>query len=430
MFRYFSASLMAKAQKGATPKDDYRGLFQATLNEQFYNATNWYTIEEETFTASGIFQEVDVHINHLINTETGLKLGDDWKTLSFMNLEHPIEMGKLYKYNDSYWLTTNKEGVANLTGTCTIRRCNNTLRWVEWKTGEIFEEPCCIEYLVKEPRNYMTQGSPFITPGGFLHIEAQLNKNTDNIRENQRFLFGNKNHWTCYRVIGTGVNDFRNEKTFDNDSAKVLTLDLIADFVSYELDDVERGIANIYRNLYELNLNFESTSGKIGDSITLVPTILYNGVTSPREVLWSSDNENVATVDGTGNVTCIANGEARITAQIKGNPASAICNITVSNSPEETADIRIEPYINYILESTTREYRVYLYIDNVKQENTAIQFTCGSNDIPASHYVFTVTGDNSFKLSNRKMAPGKLLNITCEVNGYSKVFQITLRGAW
>ena len=66
-------------------------------------------------------------------------------------------------FDGSTWLTVNAEVTKNLTGTSTIRRCNNSLRWIDESTGSYYEEPC-IEYLVKEPRDYATQGSPFMTP--------------------------------------------------------------------------------------------------------------------------------------------------------------------------------------------------------------------------------------------------------------------------
>jgi hypothetical protein len=169
-----SANSLSKGSAGS-PKDQYIDLFQKTLEDQFYNSSDWWNIQEETALGSDVYENVDVRITHVINAETGLKLGDDWKTILFKSIDHPIELGKHYIFDNSTWLTVNTELYKNLTGTCTVRRCNNTLRWIEESTGVYYEEPCCIEYMVKEPRDYATAGSPFITPGGFLHIEMQFN---------------------------------------------------------------------------------------------------------------------------------------------------------------------------------------------------------------------------------------------------------------
>ena len=39
-YRYTPASLAGRAKKGTQPKQSYIDLFQETLNEQFYNASN------------------------------------------------------------------------------------------------------------------------------------------------------------------------------------------------------------------------------------------------------------------------------------------------------------------------------------------------------------------------------------------------------
>ena len=251
-YKYTNASM---AVSGKSPKNSYIEVFQRTLDDQFYNSSDWWTIKEEYPIKSKLYKDIDVRINHVINAETGLKLGDDWKTVLFKEIDHNIELGKLYSFDENVWLTVNTEVIKNLTGTCTIRRCNNTLRWIDETTGAFYEEPCCIEYLVKEPRDYSTSGSPFMTPGGFLHIELQFNDITNKIKQNQRFLFGNVQHWTCYKVVGTGINDFRNSHTYDKTTASILVLDLIANFVNDELDDIVNGIADVNTNLYAISIN-------------------------------------------------------------------------------------------------------------------------------------------------------------------------------
>ena len=48
-----------------------------------------------------------------------------------------------------------------------------------------------------------------------------------------------------------------------------------------------------------------------------------------REIIWSSSNESIATVDEYGRVTGIAPGEVEITAQVKGSEAVTSCTVTV-----------------------------------------------------------------------------------------------------
>jgi len=283
--------------------------------------------------------------------------------------------------------------------------------------------------MVKEPRDYLTSGSPFATPGGFLHIEMQLNERTNLIRENQRFLFGNPNHWTCYKVIGTGLNDFRNQYTYDNESVQILSLDLIANFVNDELDDVVNGIADVNTNLYTITLNKATAAGIPTNTIQLIPTVTYNGKTTTRTVIWETSNALVATVSTSGLVTLVANGVCNITATIEGNPANDVCPITVSSIPVLNSDIRLSPDTNYVLEGATQTYAVYLYENDIIQADT-FTITCNRNSVPAANFTFTQTTGNQFTIKNTLRDSSSYLTITCTVGAVVETYNIYLRGGW
>lgn len=428
-YKYIKADKKATESKGRNPKNDYIGLFQETLDRQFYNASNWYTIQEETYIGSQEYKYIDVRIAHVINAETGLKVGDDWKTLYFKDITHNAELGKYYIFDNSTWLTVNIEFDKNLVGTCTIRRCNNTLRWIDEATGKYFEEPCSIEPLTKEPRDYYTQGSAFPIPGGFLHIHTQLNDRTTLIKENQRFLFGNENHWMCHKVIGAGVNDFRNTQTYDNNSAKILTLDLIANFVNEELDDIVNGIADVNTNLYTLEISKATIEGSPGNTYQLSTVITYNGKTVDRDVTWNSTNSNVASVDENGLVTFVSFGSCIISAYIEENPAGDTCGVTVTSTPSANMDVVISPTTNYILEGLSQTYTVYLYENGVQQAD-AFVITCEPNDVASANYTFTQDSDNQFTITNVIRDDSSYLTIQCVSGTNSEDFIVYLKGVY
>jgi len=413
----------------ASPKSEQIELFQETLNTQFYNSTDWWTIQEETSIGTGEYSNIDVRINTLVNSETGLKLGDDWKRILFKDINHDIEIGRFYIFNNSTWLTINSEVIKNLAGTCAIRRCNNTLRWIDQTTGAYYEEPCCIEYLVKEPRDYFTTGSAFTTPGGFLHIYTQLNNRTSLIDENQRFLFGNSEHWTCYKVVGTGLNDFNNTITYDNSSAKLLVVDMIANFINEQLDDVANGIADVYTTLYTLDLNKDVVEGAPGTTAQLFTTITYNRDTVTRPVTWATSDSTIAVVSTDGLVSFISAGSCTITATITGNTVGDTCMAKTTLTPAINAYIVFTPNENYVLESDTKIYSVYLYKNDVIQADT-FTITCSPNDVPATSYIFTQTDGHGFSISNRLRSLDSYLTITCTSGTETIDFEIYLRGAW
>jgi len=73
----------------------------------------------------------------------------------------------------------------------------------------------------------------------------------------------------------------------------------------------------------------EYTFNTIGNTLTLKATVLPADATD-KSIEWSSDNENVATVDNNGRVTAKGNGTATITVKTKDQEKTATCAITVA----------------------------------------------------------------------------------------------------
>lgn len=424
-YTFTNASLSAF---GKQPKDTYIDLFKATLEAGFYNASDWWTIQEEYPRTSQDYQNVDVRITHVINAETGVKLGDDWKSILFKEVEHSTSLGNFYQFDSNIWLVINTEVVKNLAATATLKRCNNVLRWVDVGTGHFYSEPCSIDYLIKEPRDYATAGSAWVTPSGYLQIRTQFNERTNLIKPNQRFLFGNPGNWTAYKVVGTGANNFNNQETFDNLSTGILWIEVVANYVNYDTDDLVNGIADVEQNIYSLTLDKASLTGSIGKQTTLEPTLLYNGNTTTRDLEWSSSNSSVATVSD-GVVSFVGAGNATITVSIVGNPLSTTCSVTVSGAVVSNSRVVISPNQNYVLEGLTETFAVHLYVDDVQQGDT-FTITCNGNGIPSSQYLFTQTDGNHFSIQNLKMFLTANLSITATSGTETAIYSITLKGKW
>jgi hypothetical protein len=218
--------------------------FQSLLNDQFDVATDVFDILEETPFASGSYVTSHVRITSAIDPLTQEKLGDDWKRILFKDINHEISVGEKFYFSENYWLTINAELIKSLTASCTVRRCNNQLRWMD-TSGSILTEDCCIEYSYKNPKD-STSTNAFIIPGAYIRIYAQLNSKTRTIQDNQRFLFGNTGNWNCLKVFGNGVGNAQNLKTTDNNSAQLLTLEVGSSFINEDTDDIVNGIADRY----------------------------------------------------------------------------------------------------------------------------------------------------------------------------------------
>ncbi|OOM82506.1 bacterial Ig-like domain protein [Clostridium puniceum] len=78
-------------------------------------------------------------------------------------------------------------------------------------------------------------------------------------------------------------------------------------------------------------LDKSSLDLKEDDSKQLTATTTPAG----SEVVWTSSDESVATVDSNGKVTSVKEGQVTITAQIKGSETKATCDVTVALKDEK-----------------------------------------------------------------------------------------------
>lgn len=82
----------------------------------------------------------------------------------------------------------------------------------------------------------------------------------------------------------------------------------------------------------EISLNPSSVTGKEGDQIQLIATVLPEDATN-KILSWNSSNESVVTVDGEGLISLIKDGAAVLTASATdGSGVSAECAVIVSGS--------------------------------------------------------------------------------------------------
>ncbi|ACD23230.1 DUF11 domain-containing protein [Clostridium botulinum] len=93
-----------------------------------------------------------------------------------------------------------------------------------------------------------------------------------------------------------------------------------------------------------ISLDHSTMNLTVNDSKQLTATTTPSAV----DIDWSSSDETVATVDSNGNVKAIKEGQATITAQIKGTDIKADCIVTVTKEDKEPepADPEQEYIIN------------------------------------------------------------------------------------
>ena len=109
-------------------------------------------------------------------------------------------------------------------------------------------------------------------------------------------------------------------------------------FAKYFIDDVWGQFTNIKKIeilVSSITLNNSSIELDKGSTATLSATIAPSNATI-KNIVWTSSNPQIATVDQSGKVTAFTHGTATITAKsIDGSNVSASCKVTV-NSPTIT----------------------------------------------------------------------------------------------
>lgn len=99
-------------------------------------------------------------------------------------------------------------------------------------------------------------------------------------------------------------------------------------------DAVKTVKINITRAVTGVGLDFAEKAVLTGESFDLTETVLPEDA-SDKSVVWTSSDENVATVDENGTVTAVARGFATITAKTNDGGHEAVCEVEVIQKAEE-----------------------------------------------------------------------------------------------
>lgn len=84
-------------------------------------------------------------------------------------------------------------------------------------------------------------------------------------------------------------------------------------------------------NVTGINLNMQTNTLNIGDEFTLEAEVLPENATN-KNVIWSTSDENIATVDSNGKVKGIGEGTATITATTQDGNKTATCTVEVKEN--------------------------------------------------------------------------------------------------
>jgi hypothetical protein len=228
-----------------------------------------------------------------------------------------IMPGTKFRFQGSTWLAFNAENVSAPGNTALVQHCNAV--WTHYDYyGNIVQEPLCADSDIGKANAGDNQRSYNINLM-YVNVRCQYNEDTRQLNTNSRIMLGSE----AYRI--TGLLDFVQEHTGNYDSVRMLHFTLRFDEKNPVMDDLENRIAD-GRN-FSFSAEITGADGLAeGGSTQLTPVFFRNGViaeaTEEKPLTWDfeSTDQTVATVDGSGVVTGVSEGQCIIRAVLRENP--------------------------------------------------------------------------------------------------------------
>jgi len=256
-----------------------------------------------------------------------------------------------------------------------IEKCNFNLKWIN-QDGYIQTLPSILYFNARS--NFGTEEDKVMNlPAGRRQIIVSKNVHTQAIQRDTRFIIGSE----AFKVIDT---DYMSDDGLVN-------LSLQSDQIDPAKDNLELGIADYHKlGKYELHiLNDNPLSLSIHQSARINVKVMRNGSEiSDPQIVYSSSNPDLVSVDSQGIVTVHESGEVAITVSAYGI--------------EQQLNIYVAPTIHYDYDATIDGANdIYL-----NRESTYV----------ASFYNngIKISDESSFSLTNLDGSPTLLASISSQ----------------
>lgn len=388
-FKFFESGIQSGQIQ--SPNEKIREQQQASINAKWEVSTAKYTIKEQDDFGLKTYHDIEVWIDYVVGmTSRGLANGDDFRKLIFRDINHPVERGLYYRFDEAVWLTYFTDEYASLEKDIGVRRCNNALRMIDPQNGALFSFPCVIDYDMSSPSQQVS--SYVITPNNHATVMVQGNPDTIRLLKlNTRFILGGR----PFKLLA-----YQNA-LIDKELATyptLLYLDLYLDEI-HARDDIANQLA--YNGDYNYAVSIDSTTLELTPNSqgNLVASVTLNGLEVNREIEWSSSKNNVVLINNDGSYLVKGRiGESCILkANVLGNrKASASIKVKIVDVATLEPKLIIEPSFDKIRQHETIKFevmagygdRIYKTESNITLEDSNRYFTINKSDDGS----YTITG--------------------------------------
>jgi hypothetical protein len=299
-----------------------------------------------------------------------------------------------------------------------LNTCTKTLKWYD-KDGNLIERPVYIKNLKSGNEETMVE---ITTLNGMRSIDLPIDEDTEKIvyrfRHHENILFPVVSERAVYRLVSLNASE--------SDTIMNWRVELYP--FNDDKVDWENGV--LYANFDEeltLTLLPSSTQNEIGETVELQATVVdESNEVLDKDLIWSSSDETIATVDTNGNVTTISLGSCTITCSLEDNTAIYdTCSIEVVASSVADYEYQISPNQNVLRLSELQLYNVQLLDNGQPTVDTFTITVDGSSTAESTAYYFEQTGNDTFKLRN--IEGSGIVTIKIVGTLYTDYYNITLK---
>ena len=399
-------------------EDYYRTYAQEWINKYFYDTDLVRTIKEEIYPFNRVYEDYEVHVDTVsdvtVNTN---KVVGNYLALIFKDCDHKTYRGQKFIYQDEPYLCYDITKDLSRVAKTQIIKCNNKIRWIN-SQGATIEEPCFIGWEMTATNNGVTKDATIEQRRLICLIQG--NGNTDEIKNNQRFLLSKSSAFKVTQVFKENL-----DKLTDN-YANMFTMYIEWSPV-IESDNTELLLADYYTSNYTLQINQSDLSLATSSTGQLTATTTLNGTLTTVPLTWSSSNSQVVTIDQNGNYTIVglSGTTCTITCTITGNEQVAdSISISIASTPSVDKVLIITPNsIDSIKKNVTKSIYFGVYLNGVLQADVVTYVASGAS---SAYYTITnVSGGIDVKCLNASTTP---LTLTFTSGTLTKVMTISLVG--
>lgn len=386
MFKFNVKNYLEKIAQ--TPKEYYHGIIQATINDQWDNTTQLYTIKEQSalpFVDEYVEYEawVDSISDSLVNTS---KVYSDFVKVMFQDINHKQNYkGQYYKMaldgeHEEYYICYDRMNELSQVSDFNCVRCNNVLTWMD-EYGKIVTMPCYLGTDISSTNNLISKDG--IIPNTRMIILVQANDYTMSIVKNQRFMFQNS---TAFKV--EEVNNYMQEQDTDG---QVTCVKMYVDYSALlPSDNRELNICDYYNTEYTLKIDQDNIQQTNGFNGQLTATVKDKDSVIDVPLKWSTSDSTIVTIDNQGNYQVVGSigSTAQITCCMADNEEiKDTINITVVSDYLPVKKIVINPNnITSLSVGDKVEFVCGVYIEGDKQTDVV---KCVSSNADAYSYTLT-----------------------------------------